>query len=301
MHAARPVGSRGWLFIYYLSPANIKFAFGPCGYRRGKHGTSQEDCISRDSAAASTHTPHAARLTGAPHRPPRPRGQSTRASAAASRQYDKDARLRSFWANGSGGRSSDPILRRVRLLRRLSSNDAPAAPTPAAVALCRAFATTGSSSSAAASESHRCACVRAASFCGDIGRPDCAVAQDVASPIPVATESNSGNDDGAIGGQGGGKGDSVGGSLPSNLRSAASRHPLSAGSGRRAPVPCAAASIERSTLPCNCSNTAARLGRSSGLRVQHCVASCSSGLGQHEGVTPSSSETLPWHRRSIST
>ena len=38
-----------------------------------------------------------------------------------------------------------------------------------------------------------------------------------------------------------------------------------------------------------------------GSRVQHCVASCSSALGQHESVTPSSGETLSWHRRKIST
>ena len=38
-----------------------------------------------------------------------------------------------------------------------------------------------------------------------------------------------------------------------------------------------------------------------GSRVQHCVASCSSALGQHESVTPSSGETLSWHRRNIST
>lgn len=52
-------------------------------------------------------------------------------------------------------------------------------------------------------------------------------------------------------------------------------------------------SIERSTAPWSCSSTPARLGRSSGLRERHCVASCSSRLGQHKDVTPSSGETLP--------
>ena len=37
-----------------------------------------------------------------------------------------------------------------------------------------------------------------------------------------------------------------------------------------------------------------------GSSEQHCVASCSSGRGQHASVTPSSGDALPWHTRSIS-
>ena len=49
------------------------------------------------------------------------------------------------------------------------------------------------------------------------------------------------------------------GSEPENFRSAAAHHPSSAVRGRCAPVPApyAAESIQRSTLPCNCSSTAA--------------------------------------------
>ena len=60
---------------------------------------------------------------------------------------------------------------------------------------------------------------------------------------------------------------SLAGSLPSNVRSAASRHPSRADSGRHAPV-LADESTERSTLSCSCSSTAASPGRSSGLREQ---------------------------------
>eukprot|EP00964_Phaeocystis_antarctica_P094689 scaffold61345_cov52-Phaeocystis_antarctica.AAC.2 len=105
------------------------------------------------------------------------------------------------------------------------------------------------------------------------------------------------------------------GSGLSSLRTAASRQPHAVGAGRRAPA-CAVWSTASSILPWSSSSTDASVGRAcrahahahvhahvtkhaltSGSSAQHCVASCSSSLGQHASVTPSSGDALPWYTR----